>query len=63
MEAFLVLPIVVADIYAIVKVLQSSVPVSTIALWIAVILILPIIGLIAWYLMGPGRNSATAPIA
>ncbi len=63
MEAFLVLPIVVADIYAIVKVLQSSVPVSTIALWIAVILILPIIGLIAWYLMGPGRNSDTAPIA
>jgi hypothetical protein len=62
-EAFLVLPIVVADIYVIVKVLQSTAPVSSMVLWIAVILILPVIGLIAWYLMGPGRNSATAPIA
>ncbi len=58
MEAFLVLPIVIADLYVIVKVLQSSAPVSNIVLWIAVILILPVIGLIAWYLMGPGRNSA-----
>ena len=57
-EAFLVLPIVVADIYVIVKVLQSTAPVSSMVLWIAVILILPVIGLIAWYLMDRGRNAA-----
>lgn len=58
MEAFLLLPIVVADLYVIVKVLQSSAPVTNIVLWIAVILILPVIGLIAWYLMDRGRNLA-----
>ena len=58
MEAFLLLPIVVADLYVIVKVLQSSAPVTNIGLWIAVILILPVIGLIAWDLMNRGRNLA-----
>ncbi len=58
MEAFLVLPIVIADLYVIAKVFQSSAPVNNRVLWIAVILILPVIGLIAWYVMDRGRNAA-----
>ena len=58
MEAFLVLPIVIADLYVIAKVFHSSAPVNNRVLWIAVILILPVIGLIAWYVMDRGRNAA-----
>ncbi|WP_396581004.1 PLD nuclease N-terminal domain-containing protein [Guyparkeria halopsychrophila] len=41
------------DIYAIIKVVQSSASVGMKALWIVIILFLPIIGLILWWLFGP----------
>lgn len=54
MENIIGLLILIADIYAIVKVVQSSAPTINKVIWIVVILVLPIIGLVVWYLMGPG---------
>ena len=49
--------ILVADVYAILKIAQSSESDGKKALWIAIVLVLPILGLVVWYLMGPGRPS------
>jgi len=54
MESIVGLLILIADIYAIVKIFQSSAEALNKTIWIVVILLLPIIGLIIWYLMGPG---------
>ena len=48
--------ILVADIYAILKIAQSSASTGNKALWIAVVLLLPVLGVIIWYLLGPGRS-------
>jgi hypothetical protein len=45
--------ILIADIYAIVKTAQSSAPTGTKVLWIVVILLLPVVGLILWWVLGP----------
>ncbi len=47
--------ILIADIYAILKIVKSSVSDGRKALWIAIVLVLPVLGLIIWYLFGPGR--------
>ncbi len=41
------------DIYAISKVVQSSASAGVKALWIVIILFLPVLGLIIWLLFGP----------
>ncbi len=46
--------ILIADIYAILKIVKSSASDGKKALWIAVVLVLPVLGVIIWYLMGPG---------
>jgi hypothetical protein len=45
--------ILFADIYAILKIAQSSATIALKAVWIIVVLLLPVIGLIVWYLFGP----------
>jgi succinate dehydrogenase/fumarate reductase cytochrome b subunit len=47
--------VLIADIYAILKIVKSSVSDGRKALWIAIVLVLPVLGVIIWYLMGPGR--------
>lgn len=47
--------ILIADIYAILKIVKSSASDGKKALWIAIVLVLPVLGLILWYLMGPGK--------
>lgn len=47
--------ILIADIYAILKIAKSSASDVKKAIWIAIVLVLPVLGLIIWYLMGPGR--------
>ncbi|MCH8071291.1 MAG: PLDc_N domain-containing protein [Proteobacteria bacterium] len=47
--------ILIADIYAVLQIAQSSSSNGKKALWIAIVIVLPVLGLIAWYLMGPGR--------
>lgn len=50
---FLGLIVLVADIYAIIRVAQSSATPLAKALWIVAILLLPVLGLILWFLFGP----------
>jgi hypothetical protein len=45
--------ILVLDVYAIVKTIGSSASTGTKVLWIVVILLLPLLGLILWWLLGP----------
>jgi hypothetical protein len=49
--------ILVLDIYAILQIVQSSKDVVIKAVWIAVVVLLPVAGVIAWYLFGPGGRS------
>ena len=45
--------ILVADIYAILQITKSTAGHGKQALWIAIVLVLPVLGLIIWYLLGP----------
>lgn len=45
--------LLIADVYAIVKTLQSAASTGAKVIWIVVILVLPVVGLIAWFLFGP----------
>jgi hypothetical protein len=45
--------IVALDIWAILRVVQSGASTGAKAIWIVVILVLPVIGLIIWLLAGP----------
>ena len=49
--------ILFGDIYAILRIAQSSASNGAKALWILVVLVLPLFGLILWYLLGPGGRS------
>lgn len=49
--------ILVADIFAIVRILQSSSSTLEKLVWVLVILFLPVIGFVVWFLAGPGRKS------
>lgn len=45
--------IFIADIWAIVKTLQSHVTAGKKALWVLIIFLLPVVGLILWFFLGP----------
>lgn len=45
--------ILIADIYAIVKTVQSSADTLVKVLWIVAIILLPVLGLLLWFLFGP----------
>ncbi len=45
--------ILILDIYAIIKVVQSAASVGMKVLWVVIILFLPILGLILWWFFGP----------
>lgn len=47
--------ILVLDIYAIIRVVQSGASALAKAIWIVVILLLPVLGLILWLLFGPKK--------
>ncbi|CAG0987496.1 hypothetical protein MTYP_02096 [Methylophilaceae bacterium] len=46
--------ILIADIYAIIKIAQSSATPLAKALWIVGVLVFPVLGVIVWFLAGPG---------
>jgi hypothetical protein len=48
--------ILVADIYAIIQILQSSAKGIEKLLWVLAVFFLPLIGLIVWYFAGPGKK-------
>jgi len=48
--------ILIADIFAIVMILQSSAKSIEKLIWSLVVFLLPLIGLIIWYFAGPGKK-------
>ena len=55
-NGLLALIILIADIFVILKISQSSAKVGMKILWIALVIVLPIIGLVAWFFFGPGNK-------
>ena len=45
--------VLAADIWAILNIVQSNESGGTKALWIVAVILLPVIGLIAWFIAGP----------
>jgi hypothetical protein len=50
--------VLVADIWAIVNILQSSADTGRKVLWTVLVIVLPVVGFIAWYLFGPKTGRA-----
>ena len=49
--------ILVADIWAIINIFKSSESTGTKALWTVLVLVLPVLGLLIWYFVGPKSAS------
>ena len=49
--------ILLLDIFAIIKIAKSSESGGLKILWIVIVILLPLIGLIAWFVAGPGDKS------
>jgi len=45
--------ILIGDIWAIINILQSSAANDKKLLWVVVVVLLPLLGLILWYFLGP----------
>ncbi len=45
--------ILALDIWAIVKIFESGATTGTKVVWILIILLLPVLGLLLWYFLGP----------
>ena len=50
--------ILAGDIWAIINIFQSSATNGKKLIWVLLVLILPVLGLILWYLMGPRDGKA-----
>ena len=53
---FLGLIVLVLDVYAIVKTLESRAGTGRKVLWVVLIILLPVVGFILWLLLGPRRS-------
>ena len=49
--------VLIADIWAIVNIFQSSATTGKKILWIVLVLVLPVLGFILWFLAGPRTGS------
>ena len=49
--------VLILDIIAIVSILKSSADSGTKLLWIVLVILLPVIGMVLYFLMGPGRRT------
>lgn len=49
--------VLVLDIIAIVSIFKSSADSGSKLLWIVLVILLPVIGMILYFLMGPGRRT------
>lgn len=56
MESIIGLLILIGDIYGIVMTLQSKAKTDSKIIWVLLIFFLPLLGMILWFLMGPGRK-------
>ena len=50
--------VLIADVWAIVNIFQSSADTGNKVLWTVIVIILPVLGFILWYFLGPktGRS-------
>lgn len=46
----------VLDVWAIISIVQSTAGTGAKVLWVVLVLLLPVVGLILWFLFGPGRR-------
>jgi hypothetical protein len=53
MEWLIGVLVLVADVYAILKIVGSGASAGAKALWVVLVLVLPVIGLLIWFLAGP----------
>ena len=58
MYSLLGLVILVLDIIAIVSILKSGADTGTKLLWVVLVILLPVVGMVLYFLMGPGRKTA-----
>lgn len=49
--------ILVGDVWAIINILQSSVSNEKKLIWIVAVVLLPVLGLILWFFLGPRNRS------
>ena len=49
--------VLAANVWAILQIAQSSVSSEKKALWIVLVVVLPLLGLILWYFLGPRSGS------
>ncbi len=52
-EGLLGLLVLIADVWAILNVFQSSESTGSKALWTVLVLVLPVVGFVIWYFAGP----------
>ncbi len=45
--------ILILDVLAIIKTVQSNATTGTKVFWVVIILLLPVLGMLLWFLMGP----------
>jgi Phospholipase_D-nuclease N-terminal len=50
--------VLVADVWAIINIFQSSAGTGNKVLWTVLVLLLPVIGFILWYFLGPRTGRA-----
>jgi len=57
-EGFGGLIVLIADVWAIVNILQSSASTGNKVLWTVIVILLPILGFILWFFLGPRTRRA-----
>jgi hypothetical protein len=50
--------VLIADVWALVNIFQSGADTGRKVIWVVVIIVLPILGFILWYFMGPKTGRA-----
>ena len=50
--------VLIADVWAIVNIAQSSASTGNKVLWIVLVLVLPVVGVILWFFLGPRTGRA-----
>jgi succinate dehydrogenase/fumarate reductase cytochrome b subunit len=53
--------VLAGDIWAIINIVQSSASNEKKALWVIIVVLLPLIGLILWYFLGPRDGKSPGP--
>ncbi len=50
--------VLIADVWAIINIFQSSADTGKKVLWTVVVIVLPVLGFILWYFLGPKTGKA-----